>query len=191
MRTLHRCSVQDCQRNGSSIVNGDRRVCLMHYKRWKRSGDLGGAQPSKSRNPHKRACAVVGCDAIQDGNAAHCKMHDTRVRRHGDPTKVIAPEERAVRKGERSPHWSGDAASYSAAHQRIRAHRGSARAHPCVDRCGRQAAHWSYDRSDPDEKRSELGPYSTDLSRYVPRCVRCHKAFDLAAIRALTDEVSV
>lgn len=30
---------------------------------------------------------------------------------------------------------------------------------------------------------SEFGPYSADPLRYVARCVPCHKAFDLAAIR--------
>lgn len=29
---------------------------------------------------------------------------------------------------------------------------------------------------------SELGPYSADVSQYEPRCVSCHKRFDLERI---------
>lgn len=45
------------------------------------------------------------------------------------------------------------------------------------------AAHWSYDHLDSQQKiDAECGPYSTDLDRYVPRCVPCHKKHDLGVI---------
>lgn len=72
---------------------------------------------------------------------------------------------------------------YSAAHTRVRVERGPAAAHACVD-CGKPAQHWSYCHSDPNELIStEPGafglPYSCDSSYYAPRCVQCHKNFDL------------
>ena len=129
----------------------------------------------------KRICAVDDCDLIEDGHSGLCKKHDTRRRRHGDPLIVVKPHERALPSGPDHPRWTGDDATYLGAHQRVRYQRGRAKDHACVD-CGGPAAHWSYDRACPNEKQSELGPYSTDIAHYVPRCVRCHKRFDLAAI---------
>lgn len=82
--------------------------------------------------------------------------------------------------GPDNPLWLGDGIKYNAAHDRIRVRRGRAVDHPCVD-CGRQAMHWSYNHSDPNEQTCEGLPYSTDANHYSPRCVPCHKAFDLYA----------
>jgi hypothetical protein len=76
--------------------------------------------------------------------------------------------------------WQGAAVSYDGLHKRLRKERGPADAHDCID-CGRQAAHWSYDHSDPDERLGSDGPYSVDLDRYDPRCSRCHILFDRRA----------
>lgn len=69
---------------------------------------------------------------------------------------------------------------YSAAHRRVRAEKGPASALSCLD-CLRPAAHWSYVGGDPNELVDDArgSAYSLDLSRYVPRCVPCHKKFDL------------
>lgn len=101
-------------------------------------------------------------------------MHAERVRRHGDPQVSNTGS------GAANPRWRGDAVTYAGAHLRIRAVRGPASEHGCID-CGRPAAHWSYDRSDPHERAGPDGPYSTDSQHYQPRCVPCHKRFDLAA----------
>ena len=80
--------------------------------------------------------------------------------------------------GEGHPAWKGDEVGYMAVHQRLRRGRGPAKSHQCID-CGKQAAHWSYDHSDPNPKIDEKnGPYSTDLDRYHPRCRPCHKIQD-------------
>lgn len=129
-----------------------------------------------------RICAIDGCEQVEDGNSGLCKKHDTRRRRHGDPLVVIKPSERAQPSGAAHPRWTGDDATYLGAHQRVRYHRGRAKDRACVD-CGKTAAHWSYNRACPNEKQSDLGPYSTDITQYVPRCVSCHKRFDLAACR--------
>jgi len=81
-----------------------------------------------------------------------------------------------------SAHTFEDTAEYSAAHERIRSAKGSASDYQCVD-CGGAAAHWSYDHADPDERTSAVvkgnPAYSLDPDHYDPRCVSCHKVFDL------------
>lgn len=120
-------------------------------------------------------CSVEGCAAGGRRIRGMCNKHYIRVQRHGD---VHADN---TARGEANPAWKGDEASYEAIHMRVRAERGSAREHECVD-CGGPAAEWSYDHTDPNEKTARRGnslvAYSTDLSRYVPRCVRDHRAYD-------------
>lgn len=73
--------------------------------------------------------------------------------------------------------------SYSAAHRRIRAAKGSARDRTCVG-CDGPAAEWSYDHSDPDEwhevhsRTGRLVAYSANPDHYAARCSTCHQAFD-------------
>ncbi|MEP9384531.1 hypothetical protein [Nocardioides sp. KR10-350] len=72
----------------------------------------------------------------------------------------------------------GDPESYAAVHSRLQRRRGSAWGWACVD-CGEHAEEWSYDGGDPDERVDAKGRrYSLDLSRYVPRCVPCHRRLD-------------
>ena len=73
-----------------------------------------------------------------------------------------------------------DQPTYSTIHTRLSAARGAARKHLCVD-CGEAAEQWSYDHSDVTELVSDLNhPYSLDLNHYDPRCVPCHRTFDVA-----------
>lgn len=76
--------------------------------------------------------------------------------------------------------------TYSAIHSRLAADFGPAKAHQCID-CDRTAAHWSYNHDDPAERidytMSERGiAYSLHLEHYSPRCVPCHKRYDLDRI---------
>lgn len=85
--------------------------------------------------------------------------------------------------GNRRTHMRKDDVSYSAAHDRVRRDRGSVTDMHCVD-CGETARHWSYNHDDPNELRTthlSANPvaYSLDSSHYSPRCVPCHKRFDL------------
>lgn len=80
--------------------------------------------------------------------------------------------------GEASVSWVGDDIGYSGAHMRIRAERGRADGHDCVG-CGEQAMHWSYNHDDPNGLSSKYGSYSPDPQHYSPRCVSCHKVYDL------------
>jgi len=79
-------------------------------------------------------------------------------------------------------HRSSDA-GYAAAHQRVRQDRGPVTRQPCID-CDAPAYHWSYDHADPMELLAyglSANPvaYSLDPDHYSPRCVPCHKRFDL------------
>ena len=80
-------------------------------------------------------------------------------------------------------HQLEDDAEYTAAHDRVYRAKGRASTHTCVD-CGRPASQWSYDHTDPDERVSATvkgnPPYSLNPDHYQPRCVPCHKAFDLS-----------
>lgn len=93
-----------------------------------------------------KRCSVLDCD--QGGKIVHgmCRKHETRWQRHGDVTMVKRPD----RTGPNNPHWRGDDISYRTAHDRVTRQRGKASEHRCVD-CGRQARHWSYDGTDPNE----------------------------------------
>lgn len=59
--------------------------------------------------------------------------------------------------------------TYAAVHNRLWKERGHASLRRCVD-CGQQAAHWSYE--------GKIGGYSSNLKRYRPRCIRCHRLRD-------------
>lgn len=103
-------------------------------------------------------------------------MHEARVRRHGDPSKVIGQSEIARLRGPDNPMWQ-ESPSYSAWHQRLNKAKGPASQHQCSQGCGSEASQWAYvgDR-DPEERM----PFETDLTKYEPMCVPCHKSRDLS-----------
>ena len=160
--------------------------CAMHYHRWYRNGSPGEATPRtrKERSPH---CEVGGC-LKPDREGGLCYMHAARMRRHGDVEKVVSPQDRDLPTGPDNHNWMGDEAGYTASHDRVRRARGPA--HDYICECGDQAAHWSYNHDDPNERvtfyRSDRGiAYSTSIDHYTPRCVPCHKSFDIGRINAM------
>lgn len=85
--------------------------------------------------------------------------------------------------GDRTIHYRADTVGYTGAHARCVTDFGKASTHPCVD-CGHPAYHWSYNHTDPDELYAHglcAHPvaYSLDTTHYSPRCVPCHKRYDL------------
>lgn len=82
------------------------------------------------------------------------------------------------RTGELNSNWRGDQIGVAQAHARVVQARGRADSYPC-QHCDGEAREWAYDHQDPDEVPSSEGPYSLDVSRYMPLCVRCHRQFDL------------
>lgn len=166
------CTVDGCSRPARS---GRSPYCETHYYRIRRSGTLDVTHTQRNWRGY---CIVVGCDQLDSGPHGYCVKHNTRVQRHGDPDVVLVADHVS---GPDHPQWGGDNIGISCAHSRVtRARGGPAKQHLCVD-CGKQAAQWSYDHQDPNERQSNSvkGPYSTDVSHYQARCVPCHKRFDL------------
>lgn len=159
------CSADNCPklpRSKNSVY------CEMHYGRMRRNGNLDG------RKIVSGPCESDECMKPKTGSG-YCRMHNLRLRIRGD----LDFEHR----GEDHIGWTGNSATYNAAHLRVKKSRGSARKQYCVG-CGGKAAHWSYDHADPRELVEELDGkytivYSADPSHYSPRCVSCHKKFDL------------
>lgn len=178
------CGVEGCDRVSRVTTEGTP-LCDPHYKRHWRTGEIGSAEIVVPRETRGQ-CVIPGCEDIDDGLNGLCKRHGTRARRHGDPLKVIAPSERQLRRGEDNPSWTGDEVSYVGVHQRVRKWRGVASTHKCAD-CGERAQQWSYNRAGGDrERHSEIGPYSISVDDYTPRCISCHKKFDMKNIRSVT-----
>lgn len=184
------CVAPDCTRKAVR-GKGDKSLCEGHYMRMRRNGSYGdrpiGCLPPKipttvlgPKLPPK-VCGVEECNTVAT-ERGYCKKHATRLRRHGDPTTYIPHEDRNLPTRSDNPRWTGDMATSEAVHQRLRKWRGPASTHRCVE-CGEQAAHWSYNHDAPDERIAERGAYTTDLSYYSPRCVPCHKRFDLDYIK--------
>lgn len=149
--------------------------CEMHYGRMRRSGTLDARERPIYTS---QVCSVEGCEKNRR-ESGMCPMHAVRVRRHGSPDVYIPYSERRWRYGEDSSFWTGMDATYAGAHSRVRGHRGRAKDQLCAD-CGGPALHWSYDHQDPNELIDDRGiHYSADVAHYVPRCVPCHKKYDL------------
>lgn len=173
--TRELCSVSGCDR---PVRSKFAEHCETHYYRLRRTGTVA------DRPQISGPCSTEGCVTPADHGGLsvgrpgllYCRMHYLRIKKHGDEFFEC--------RGTNHPGWLGDSATYEVLHQRVRKARGSASRYGCVD-CGARAKHWSYDRSDPDAKfQPGKGPYSLDIDRYVPRCVSCHKRFDMAFVMA-------
>lgn len=173
MDSTRLCSVEECSRYGSSFAN-DARVCLMHYKRWKRLGafDLPvsrarAAQLSKMIELYLKGHSTTEVGAIAGIDSSNVSRRLT----------AAGVEMRPFRNAQRAT------VSYYGAHIRVRKLRGKAREHHCE--CGRPGAQWAYMHNDPDELTSAQGAYSLDSRFYVAKCVPCHKRMDLDRIAGI------
>lgn len=161
------CSVYDCDSPAYC-----RTFCTMHYTRWKVHGD-----PLKVIVQTKAHCKVEGCDKMQHAHD-YCASHLYRFQTYGDPL-AEGPGRHKGRNRMETPTYDG-------MHKRIFYDRGKATQFTCVD-CDNPAQEWSYDGGCPNElyevKDIEPLAYSTDQSRYSPRCKRCHRHKDRSLIR--------
>lgn len=171
------CVVEGC---GTDVRSAYSDYCEMHYGRLRRAGTL--ADPVRVGGP----CLAPGCTAfaktsiegMHEPDEGFCRNHTLAIKKHGDLTRSFYHAT-----AERNPLWTGDDCTYGAVHQRVRKRNGKAANHSCVS-CGGRARQWAYDHSDPDGLFEEAkGPYSTDLDRYQPMCVRCHKRLDMQHLR--------
>lgn len=160
-----RCSVEDC--DSKHYGKG---LCRFH---WTRQTE-GRVLDAPRFEPHG-GCSVEGCERPHTARG-WCKVHLGRFYATGDPLAVKPPAGGQL-VGEANATWKGDECGYHAVHKRLASHRGPARDFDCAD-CGGPAHQWSYDHSDPDERVSKDGPYSTDLDHYSPRCRSCHVRLD-------------
>lgn len=172
------CSVPECDRETRSWA-GDMRVCLMHFKRWKKYGDV----TVKLRNYHPgvpyQACELDECETTQYQRRPYCRKHWERYSRHGNPHTVLKPSTATRPTGPAHHNWT-ETPSYFAVHLRIKARRGSAGLHECP--CGKRAKQWAYNHAAVDELFEEGMPYSANLNDYTPMCVSCHKKLDMAHV---------
>lgn len=183
------CTVADCMKRARSR---SAELCPMHYHRLYRYGTLEttkalverGERPPAQVRTELRGQRFGTLTVLEpDGEywECQCDCGEKRRTRIGDLNRTGD----ASTCGIKANHLS-DTADYSAAHTRVRNLRGSAADFRCVD-CGRQAYHWSYDHADPDERTSRAErtvgvAFSLNPCHYQPRCVPCHKTFDLGRI---------
>lgn len=168
------CSLDYCDKSPRSSRE---ELCEGHYYQRRRGKPFTPLRPAKFEGD---TCHIEGCEKPRKGK--FCTMHAARIRRHGDPSKVIGQNEIARLHGPDNPMWQ-EAPSYSAWHQRLNRAKGPASRHECSEGCGAKAAQWSYVGPREPNRRK---PYEIDFSLFVPKCVKCHKRYDLAKI-ALTD----
>lgn len=171
--TNHTCTVPGCDKPVKR-----RGYCYGHYMKAWRYGTPTPVFESKRKNVKGRkfgTLTVIEEDGAKWLCECECGEHRSvslgELNRRGDGcTCGVARNHRSSSSG------------YGAAHWRCQADRGPARAHRCVD-CGSQAQQWSYNHDDPNEMTDHTGlPYSLDPDHYRPRCISCHKKFDLGVI---------
>lgn len=73
------CSIDGCERPTRA-----RGLCLMHWKRWRNTGDAGEAGSRRQPNLG-RTCALPDCEQLASKRGL-CNRHYIRARRHGSPT---------------------------------------------------------------------------------------------------------
>lgn len=138
-------------------------MCWGHYNRKRRYGDP--LTPPQHVYRLGDECAMDGCRGKPIAREL-CSLHYERWSNFGDP---LGGESR----------YHGDDIGYFGAHHRVRAACGDIKSHLCV-KCGAQAAEWSYDHKDPDERIEALNgfPYSIKVQHYRPMCRSCHRKLD-------------
>lgn len=144
-----------CQIEGCTNPIDKRGWCSKHYGRWYRTGDP--LKVTRSPPAPGAICSEPDCGAAVRAQGL-CGRHYQR-QRNGYPKP-------RPRKSDR----------YQAMHWRLTRDQGPARDYPCAD-CGRKASHWSYDGMDSSETTDGY-KFSTDPSRYQPRCSSCHTKLD-------------
>lgn len=167
-----KCEVKGCEKVTRS---GKSPHCEMHYYRLRRNGTLDTV---KKRVPDA-PCKVDDCEARAYRTDGFCRNCGLRFDKNGTTAHHA--------KGELHYMWLTDEAmTYNAIHSRLRKHRGSARNYQCSE-CGKPAKHWSYNHDSRFEKVEMVSGYEvsfgTRIEDYSPRCVPCHKRFDLEVTR--------
>ena len=183
---MNTCSVTGCDKPVKRTT-----LCYGHYMKNWRYGTPTPSFPDRHEDLSGRRFGNLIVLRRVDGRwLCSCDCGATTVVRVGDLNRGTT-----ANCGDRSEHRRRDDIKYAAAHDRVRADRGLVQTYRCVD-CGQRAQHWSYNHDDPDELHQEglsAQPvaYSIHPDHYSPRCVKCHRHFDLfhADARRLSDAV--
>ena len=158
--------------------------CYAHYmKNWRYGTPTPNHRPRWKDIRGQRFGTLVVIERVDGFWRCRCDCGGQRLARAGDLNRDGA----SVTCGVPGRHLRGDV-TYFTAHERVKRARGAAATRRCAD-CGGAASQWSYDHDDPDELvagdvSAHPVAYSVDPSRYSPRCVRCHKAYDLGRINS-------
>lgn len=176
---MNTCSINECTKPTRTSTSD---WCAAHYHRWYRYGDPQATAPSRRRDlTGQRFGTLTVLSPTPMGWLCVCDCGGTR------DARVFALTNQPNPTCSNTAHRR-TATSYEAAHDRLRADRGPASNYACVD-CGRPALHWSYNHDDPAELISDVRDatgcaYSMDPNSYSPRCVPCHKRFDIGYINS-------
>lgn len=110
------------------------------------------------------SCSVPDCNGRHYARG-WCVTHYRRAQRHGDVRAETPVRTR-----------TSDGSDYLVARRRVVRTRGAASSFKCAE-CGADAACWSYDGTDRDERTDPTRGtrYSLDPARYRPRCRYCHR----------------
>lgn len=154
--------------------------CYGHYmKNWRYGTPTPDHGPQWVDIRGRRYGAVVVLDREGQAWSCRCDCGKIVVKSAGDLNR--AGDGSSC--GDRTLHWRTDDCGYSGAHDRVRYDRGHAREYKCID-CGTQAQNWCYDHEDLNEMhevhRGQALTYSLDSDHYDPRCISCHKKFDMS-----------
>ena len=181
MTDAQMCPVEDCPK--ASYRKG---YCYAHYMKVWRYGTPTPTFPPRWHDVRgaRFGTLLVTNERIGRTWVCKCDCGETvrrdvgNLRRIGDASTCGIPLR----------HYDPNS-GYGAAHDRVKRMHGAASSHVCAD-CSSPAYHWSYDHRDPDERYYEYAPgkyaaYSHNPSRYAPRCVPCHKVYDLARLDAM------
>lgn len=147
-------------------------LCEKHYMRMRRNGTFDRVL----KTVPDAECIADGCvdrAALTTGECRNCYL---RRQRNGSYVRHVR---------ELHPSFLDDEnLTYSALHQRLNIRRGGAKHRECVD-CGNTAQQWSYSHGCANERIGVAhdgvtpAPFCPHLDHYFPRCIPCHKRFDL------------
>lgn len=159
------CSLESCE---ELITDKSARgMCPGHYKRLMAFGDPQEDAPL-AKKVRLTFCEVRGCDSRPLAKGL-CSLHYQR--------KIMGTDM------ELPPRHLRECTSFQGAHWRVKSVWGAARQYPCVE-CGKTAAHWAYDGTDPTESwsspsnRGTVHFFSSWPEFYMPMCAKCHSARD-------------
>lgn len=182
---MNTCSVDNCAKPVKRNT-----YCYGHYMKNWRYGTPTPEWPSKYDNlVLRRYGTLVVLARRGESWLCKCDCGKYRVTRTGDLNRTGAANTCGI-----AGQHLADAPSYAAAHARVKALYGPASSHECVG-CGNPAKHWYYDHTDPNELHesglsSNPIAYSAHPSHYSPRCVPCHKRYDLDRVDSMAHDLS-